>query len=64
MHRLSWYKEILDFDLEEELDRREIAKGKFPEPGTGYFLERARADIFYRIFFVSATGQHLCHLSS
>ena len=32
---------MVDFDLEEELDRREITKGKFPEPGTAYFLERS-----------------------
>jgi methylase of polypeptide subunit release factors len=32
---MSWYNENLDFDLEEELDRRKITSGKFLDLGTG-----------------------------
>ncbi len=32
---MPWYNENLDLDLEEELDRRKIAKGKFLDLGTG-----------------------------
>jgi hypothetical protein len=32
---MAWYNENLDSDLEEELDRREISKGKFLDLGTG-----------------------------
>jgi 2-polyprenyl-3-methyl-5-hydroxy-6-metoxy-1,4-benzoquinol methylase len=32
---MPWYNENLDFDLEEELDRRKITAGKFLDIGTG-----------------------------
>jgi len=32
---MPWYNENLDFDLEEELDRRKITCGKFLDLGTG-----------------------------
>jgi SAM-dependent methyltransferase len=32
---MPWYNENLDFDLEEELDRRKITSGKFLDLGTG-----------------------------
>ena len=32
---MPWYNENLDYDLEEELNRREISSGKFLDLGTG-----------------------------
>jgi hypothetical protein len=32
---MPWYNENLDFDLEEELDRRKITCGNFLDLGTG-----------------------------
>ncbi|HJT47060.1 MAG TPA: hypothetical protein VJ729_02670 [Nitrososphaeraceae archaeon] len=50
--------QILAFDLEEELDRREIASGIFPELDACYFLERAIADIieyFLKCYMITFT---------
>ena len=32
---MTWYNEILDSDLEDELARRKITNGKFLDLGTG-----------------------------